>query len=362
MDPLVLLPQHVRALVASRDIPTLPAALREEFALVAIIDISGYSKLSSKLESELGSDSGAKIKEVINPPSQILGNEPTPSVPPPLPPAVPILESINVEKPSEKFKRESVIRPSSNIRKKQKQIDPATTDLRRIEYFIAGEALAKAGANLGVGKEGDFVFSKSFNEILKSAIGVSGMKVNNNSYIVSDKDPIVELRAKALKLLLPAAASKLELIRYEAELTSLKSRHIGYLPLATAYMDDSVSKIIGMGAGKVTDQLRSVSVVFIKFKFHSETVSEQKNLNYLQAAAVAIISHVKEYEGCIRQFNCDDKALTALLVWGLEGHAHEKGESFVAMLAATEIAKSLQGCLEDPNGFSIGVTTGVCLE
>ncbi|KAI9351972.1 hypothetical protein BDR26DRAFT_929467 [Obelidium mucronatum] len=526
MDPLVLLPQHVRSLVVSQEIPPLPMALREDFALVAIIDLSGYSKLSSKLESELGSDSGAKIKEVINPPMesitkcvhkyagsivklagdaviaswtidanskipveeyktllcinaflcciellqvfqdycikvalpkpnqqqqqqqqerdsvesifaplpsinlphtpnhrpssaflasspqlnafarrisyQIMGNEALPLLAPaPAPPPTPTipmfettlaihiglalgsLDHIHIGINKKSTARSSALRgvrdsaaatrfstaSNSSGHRKKRSIDMNEVH-ERIEYFIAGEALAKAGSNLNIGKQGDFVFTKSFNQVLKQAIGVSGMKVNNGAYIISDKDPIVDLRAKAVQFLWSpettgedSPSSGRELICLEGRLSSRESRDVvasgpKYLSLAKAYMDDSVSKIIE--TGNVTDQLRSVSVVFIKFGgFQSETIAESRNLAFLQAAATSIISKVKEFEGCIRQFNCDDKALTALLVWGLEGHAHEKGEAHVAMLAAIEISKSLKVCLEDEDGFSIGVTTGV---
>ncbi|KAI8614250.1 hypothetical protein BC830DRAFT_399660 [Chytriomyces sp. MP71] len=65
---------------------------------------------------------------------------------------------------------------------------------------------------------------------------------------------------------------------------------------------------------------------------------------------------VRSFEGCIRQFNCDDKALTALLVWGLEGMSHEKGEMGLALSAAFEIAQSFPPILN--NEFAIGVTSG----
>ncbi|KAJ3143210.1 hypothetical protein HK100_000009 [Physocladia obscura] len=50
----------------------LPYSFLESFALVAIIDISGYSKLSSYLQEVLGTDSGAKVKELLNKPINII--------------------------------------------------------------------------------------------------------------------------------------------------------------------------------------------------------------------------------------------------------------------------------------------------
>ncbi|ORY42747.1 adenylyl cyclase [Rhizoclosmatium globosum] len=490
MDPLVLIPQHVRNLVCQEHpIPfELPKAINEDFSIVAIIDIAGYSKLSSKLEEALGSDSGAKIKELINPPmetitehvhrhcgsivklagdaviaswtlesecdtpelekhlamnaflcclellqvfqnytikvklqntiiaagiaveinspdssihstetvsfesnhrgsynstatnsnlnanlnafarrisNQLMGNEPAPQVA--SAPVIPMFETtlaihIGLALGPLQHIHVGVNKKGNSIptvsRKDKKQSIDSSINIQRMEYFIAGEALAKAGENLNLGKNGDFVFNKSFNQILKESIKVSGMKVNNGAFIIGDKDPILDLRAKALQF---TQTSEIKLSNMENQLPQPTSRKALYLEYAKAYMDDSISKLVGQGEQNVVmDQLRSVSVVFIKFGgFKSETVAEPENLMQLQSATAAIISKVKEYEGCIRQFNCDDKALTALLVWGLEGHAHEKGESQVAMLAATEIGKCLKQCLSDPEGFSIGVTTGV---
>ncbi|KAI8619253.1 hypothetical protein BC830DRAFT_804356 [Chytriomyces sp. MP71] len=188
-------------------------------------------------------------------------------------------------------------------------------------------------------------------------IGISGSPMEESSYSISEKDATSEFQLKAFKYLMPLKNCQIE--SKESLLVPFNERNVNYLPYAKSYIDDSVAKVIGMVQGRVTDQLRSVSVVFLKFGgFQSETVAEARNLKQLQDASLLIMRKVHEFEGCIRQFNCDDKSLTALLVWGLEGQAHEKGESYVAMLAATEIAKQIPNCLEDKLGFSIGVTTG----
>ncbi|KAJ3084438.1 hypothetical protein HDU99_000869 [Rhizoclosmatium hyalinum] len=438
MDPLVFLPQHVRTLVGlNNSIPfTLPQALREDFALVAIIDISGYSKLSSKLEAALGSDSGARIKEVINPPMDLitqhvhrycgsivklagdaviacwtldpdvtihtdtyqkilslnvllcclellevfhsyevlvnLSSDQSPtsqdSASTPSPPqylhqklaihiglGVGPLDHIHVGGKSIRSHR-----PHTGRRRASSMPSPYSQTLSRREYFIAGDALAIAGANLNLGDRGDFLFPETFHATLQETIGVTCVS-KNDAFCISDTDPLLEkMQLKAFKYITPLRNSEIE--SKEQKLPPAIGRNPMYLSHAKAYIDNSIAKqlVTLEHGGLIKDQLRSVSVVFIKFGgFKSETVAEPENLKQLQACTQVIVAKVQEYEGCVRQFNCDDKSLTALLVWGLEGNAHEKGEAQVAMMAATEIAKNMPNCLTDPEGFSIGVTTGV---
>ncbi|KAJ3246848.1 hypothetical protein HDU77_008811 [Chytriomyces hyalinus] len=447
MDPLTLLPQHIRNFVtahAQTDM-SLPCAIKEEFALVAIIDISGYSKLSSMLEAALGNDSGAKIKEVINPPMDVISqhvlkyagsivklagdaviaswtldfdsrigvkktidededfdfgetapnqNQKTlcvnallccvellqvfsnytikvdlacklPNSPADMTPCADASSKIeqtlkihiglalgsmdHIHIGGRNMKLQNRRRPSS----------AATAPMfGRREYFIAGEALAKAGTNLGLGDQGDFVFSSNFNEVLITTIGLSGSKHSKcgNCYVIRDSDAVHEFQLKAIEYISPTNHPEIKSL--ENKLPPLKSRPPNYLTYAKSYMDDSISKNMREGV-VIGDQLRSVSVVFIKFaSFEPENIAEKTSLKQLQSAAMLIFGKVQEYEGCVRQFNCDDKALTALLVWGLEGNAHEKGEAQVAVLAATEIAKDIGTCVDDEFGWSIGVTTG----
>ncbi|KAI9352042.1 hypothetical protein BDR26DRAFT_322106 [Obelidium mucronatum] len=428
MDPLVLLPQHVRSLVLSNGcVPlTLPQTINEEFALVAIVDISGYSKLSSKLEEALGTDSGGRIKEIINPPMECItqyvhkyggsivklaGDAVIASWTIDSDCALPLdihqkvlclnvflccLELLEVfhkyevrvnlateqQSAGPQFFEQSLkihiglglgsidhihVGGKSNRsmkipgnRRRASSI-PINPSFSRREYFIAGEALGKAGVNLNLGDQGDFVFGQSFHKTLQETIGISCALKQEETFYISDSDPSLEkFQLKAFKFITPIQRN-FDMECKEQILPPLLTRSPLYIAHAKAYMDGSVSKLLSADHGGVIgDQLRSVSCVFIKFGgFQSETVAKPENLKQLQACAQLIVSKVQEYEGCVRQFNCDDKSLTALLVWGLDGFGHEKGESFVALQAASEIAKNMKNCLTDPEGFSIGVTTGV---
>ncbi|ORY31164.1 hypothetical protein BCR33DRAFT_550505 [Rhizoclosmatium globosum] len=65
---LCFIPQHIRDLISRSDAQEPPWVDISEFGITAIIDISGYSKLTSHLQSFYGNDGGAKVKELLNPP------------------------------------------------------------------------------------------------------------------------------------------------------------------------------------------------------------------------------------------------------------------------------------------------------
>ncbi|KAJ3220417.1 hypothetical protein HDU67_000084 [Dinochytrium kinnereticum] len=105
------------------------------------------------------------------------------------------------------------------------------------------------------------------------------------------------------------------------------------------------------------NQLRRVSIVFIQIQaLPLKDIGADSNLPQLQAFMEAVTTSVRRHGGCCRQLNCDEKGLCALLVWGLEGFAHEKGEARHAISAALEIQQRLFQIFGGT--FSIGVATG----
>ncbi|KAI8837534.1 hypothetical protein BC829DRAFT_44887 [Chytridium lagenaria] len=105
------------------------------------------------------------------------------------------------------------------------------------------------------------------------------------------------------------------------------------------------------------NQLRRVSVVFLQVQgIPLEDIGDDGNLQKLQSLMCAVSSAVRKQGGCLRQFNCDEKGLCALLVWGLEGFSHEKGNAQPAILAAVEIKEQISRMFG--SSFSIGVATG----
>ena len=99
---------------------------------------------------------------------------------------------------------------------------------------------------------------------------------------------------------------------------------------------------------------RKVIVVFISLKsLNVAEFNSPENISKAQKAFSSIISITQLNGGCCRQFGCDDKLTSALLVWGMDGYIHEKGDTVYAVRAALEIQDKLNE-LE----FSIGIATG----
>ncbi|KAJ3115996.1 hypothetical protein HK100_001183 [Physocladia obscura] len=90
--------------------------------------------------------------------------------------------------------------------------------------------------------------------------------------------------------------------------------------------------------------------------FSPEALHLAENLNLLQKATQIILKSVCNFEACLRQINCDDKGVTALVVWGLDGFSHEKGEAALVIGAALFMSESLKAILGTQ--FSIGIATG----
>ncbi|KAJ3124409.1 Adenylate cyclase type 10, partial [Irineochytrium annulatum] len=106
------------------------------------------------------------------------------------------------------------------------------------------------------------------------------------------------------------------------------------------------------------NQIRRVTILFVHFPGLAITnFEDQTTLNQYQCVFTILIRTVRSFGGCLRQFSCDDKAATALIVFGMNGYAHERGEGRPALNAATSILKGLQKTVL--GSASIGVTTGM---
>ncbi|KAJ3185893.1 hypothetical protein HK101_009780 [Irineochytrium annulatum] len=90
------------------------------------------------------------------------------------------------------------------------------------------------------------------------------------------------------------------------------------------------------------NQLRHVSVVFIRFHGLSvASMDDEQTLSLTQKIFMIVVAVLRRFNGCLRQFACDDKAASALAVFGLSGFAHERGEEVAAMRAAWAIRGKL---------------------
>ncbi|KAJ3103675.1 hypothetical protein HDU97_009928 [Phlyctochytrium planicorne] len=121
------------------------------------------------------------------------------------------------------------------------------------------------------------------------------------------------------------------------------------------------------------NQFRTVTVLFLRLphipvQSIGSSARVFDDVTYVTSEAIRIVS---KYGGTCRQIHADEKALSALLIWGVEGFSHEKGDHANAVAAGMEIERLLserkwwwQGSKgaksEEPEevGFSLAVTMG----
>ncbi|KAJ3184948.1 hypothetical protein HDU87_002513 [Geranomyces variabilis] len=112
---------------------------------------------------------------------------------------------------------------------------------------------------------------------------------------------------------------------------------------------------------ETTSELRKCAVVFVRLSGTLATLATSGlglGLSILQNLMTMVLQTLDMFDGCLRQFNVDEKGPTMLLVWGVNPYSHEEGEAGFALHAALRIARKLEqtygtGC------FSLGVAQGV---
>ncbi|KAI8830612.1 hypothetical protein BJ741DRAFT_581272 [Chytriomyces cf. hyalinus JEL632] len=445
MSVISFVPQQLRRATLCNDFKG-PKATTSDSGIIAIIDISGYSKLSSHLQDVLGSDSGAKIKELLNPPIEIIIREvhrtggsivkfagdaviavwthSTTSqeltqdmIIGALSCCVQLLdrfrnytisfqasvqEKFTIGRPSTRASLVNV--PHSAIQEMKTQKLKihiglgfgVTHDIHlgvqinaepvRSEFFLSGKAMAQSGQLLGEGSEGDLILGENCWDQIKSTMPhefSESLKLfqtakNENAFRINERENlsglIRVLREKLDKLdtsLLDTGSENVP-----AAESDFKSQLAAILP----YVDDALHHAVSTAMSLMDvniereryfevlqcqtryilnnyDQTRKVCIIFIQFQgFDVETMHEAESVHKLQSIMNALVKSIRKYQGCLRQINCDDKSLTALLVWGLQGFAHEKNEAEYVLPAAVEIASRLVRIVN--TDFSIGVTSG----
>ncbi|KAI8807415.1 hypothetical protein BJ742DRAFT_869847 [Cladochytrium replicatum] len=103
------------------------------------------------------------------------------------------------------------------------------------------------------------------------------------------------------------------------------------------------------------NEMRAVAVVFIRIP----SFGKMSGVNFLRIAQevmMVALEALKKYEGTVRQFHMDEKGATLLLLWGVEGSAHEQDCTIFALHAACEMKERLLNTVDD---FSIGMSEGV---
>ncbi|TPX57347.1 hypothetical protein CcCBS67573_g09266, partial [Chytriomyces confervae] len=270
----------------------------------------------------------------------------------------------------------------------------------RVEYFIAGDSMKSAAEYLALGVEGDVVFSPEIVSILTGHVQTQlqnhselkksvGRKYRIMSSSSDDTfEMVIPLNEKLAHLQLLLEKKSIPVIRSVANIAMPDEDQSKIAARAVAFMDDGIKRLLentlierkrpeSATISSIStppmnrmsfvnnissifdnyDQLRNVATLFLKMPtFKPETLHEPDSLNVLQQVMQIVLNTISKFEGCLRQFNCDDKGVTALLVWGLDGFSHEKGESSLVIGASLHMLGPLKKMFGDR--FSIGVATG----
>ncbi|KAJ3193635.1 hypothetical protein HK101_004451 [Irineochytrium annulatum] len=267
----------------------------------------------------------------------------------------------------------------------------------RREFFIAGKAVIEAGEMLNRASSGEVALPARAFALLEDHFGNFGsIAVRSDGIsLLSERVDLVELSQQLQGSLVNwIRTNGLHAAACEGDLVDIDDRNLEICDGLLPFLEESLAAHISKAAtnryystnrvktsvlerqttsssikrGSLASnrprnidsdvgQLRNVSIVFIRFSGLSvESMDDPQTLSTAQAVFGIIMETLRKLNGCLRQFACDDKASSALIVFGLAGFAHEKGEEKIACLAAWDICAKLKMLMG--SGFSIGVTSG----
>ncbi|KAJ3143782.1 Adenylate cyclase type 10, partial [Irineochytrium annulatum] len=447
MNPLRFTAGSVRDLVLQCDAdgtepPTVPMATTVPGGAVAIVDISGFTKLTSLLMGINASAGAAQVRELLNPPFEriisiinrwggsvvkfagdaviVCFSDADASRQTVLGAVVCNLElllefqGLHIDLTNTALPHTMSFGGSMELkihigigvgdvdhihigeqldREYAETADSAGFQQRRREYFVSGSPVTEAGDMLKYASKGGQM------AVAVSALGDTAAEllwgVRSETDSTAEVIVLSEERAELIKDVLPKLRFLLRDntakpdVDYAYELNPLSYQY------ATAYLEESLALVFNrrtdikesdgnrhgrasiissapsarrsfsIANGTANDhralsainQIRSVSIIFIRFPtIPIASIASPANLLLIQKIFMTIVQCLRAYGGCLRQFACDDKALTALIVFGLSGFAHERGEERTALLAASQLLEKLREIVG--KSFSVGVTAG----
>ncbi|KAJ3190639.1 hypothetical protein HK101_008513, partial [Irineochytrium annulatum] len=434
MNALQLVPEAVRRRVLDGVDQELPSCETVSGAVVALIDISGYSAITTELTKIDSSVAGARVRDIVNPPfvtiieavhawglfsdSQTSGHLDILRATACCLELLQAMRSCYVDlRPSHQpvsdhgvkgidGKQQLSIHIGMGVGVMHRiQVGEAATDQNahrdehavqpRREYFIAGEAVVNAGEMEGAARKGELAIpdtaKRALTTVLGSAYPFRSASVSGAT-ILSESDNLPDIVAKLRAATAPMSQASpvdvegilpgppahmspefLRTLTYIDESLALylvkqtpmrrrKSSTAGSTQPGRAVMLRSAAatrppdNVVDGGV----NQLRNVSVVFVRLAGLSVArMNEPETLSLVQQIFIMIVGCIRRTNGCLRQFACDDKSASALIVFGLSGFAHERGEEVAAMRTAYEISGKLSVMIG--NDFGIGVASGVVL-
>ena len=265
--------------------------------------------------------------------------------------------------------------------------DNNNASLGRAEYFVAGNNLDIAGYNLGKSESGQMVMSFDFWNILIISLPITKRKEWDFSYSTASEKKFKVIGIKdddSIKIDVheSAVVNFIDILRDTvSDFDPLKSeKHIQPIvsdsraKMSLWYIEESLSQeITQLHSNSLSNllpsnsqlnilstdynQLRKITTIFIRYPKLAYVLGDCK---LAQNVYECIIKISRQHGGTLRQFNCDDKGSSALLVWGMQGFAHEKGESVHAVRAGIEMSSKLETIIG--SDFSIGISSGTVYE
>ncbi|KAJ3094689.1 Adenylate cyclase type 10 [Phlyctochytrium planicorne] len=234
-----------------------------------------------------------------------------------------------------------------------------TLDLGRAEYFIAGNALLDAGIMLNKGKCGHLVMrgdswqlqELSFWPILKrfedySEKIVVTTKENDFKELkqtIADSMGSLEHFDDLNENVLCDRALNHALLRFIEP--SLR-KHILGSSWPSNENDFTVSNEPVLQAGKSdnSNQYRTITTLFLCIpNIPIDQIGKvHEVLEDAQFVAFEVTKIVSGHGGTCRQIFADEKGLSVLVVWGVEGFSHEKGDHLYAVAAGMDIEREFK--------------------
>jgi class 3 adenylate cyclase len=212
------------------------------------------------------------------------------------------------------------------------------------EFLLCGEPFAKLSVGLECSDSGDVV-------------------VDNNTWQCIEKFCIGSQRTHTIKTKQPISTGEVKVesvctnIPFNEKLTTSiihNNPSASFGSFVRSYIPRSVLIKLDVGQGSWLAELRTASIIFVNLHglaLHDANSSDPRQAHQILQEMQRIINHNQGYR---RQFLCDDKGTTLIIVFGVPPAAHEDNAAR-AVKTALELREKLTG-LSVAN--SIGISSG----
>ncbi|KAJ3094731.1 Adenylate cyclase type 10 [Phlyctochytrium planicorne] len=232
----------------------------------------------------------------------------------------------------------------------------------RSEYFISGRALYDAGIMLSRGTSGTLVFDQKDMSITTVERDLLYQFIDKSSGLVflqftskNDDDSDLERLRNGLESHLPPR----KLLGKGEGIFLLDERACKSDQRLLAFIEPSLKKSLlrqhdalyssgqSLNDGGFSDnlnQFRTITVLFTHFpNIPIDRLGiSPRILSDVNFIAEETIGAAAEYGGTCRQIHADEKGLSVLLLWGVAGFSHEKGDHTNAVSTALRIEKAFR--------------------